>query len=62
MRLLFIAKNAKFIYILAVLFLIVKTVTPNEQASNIVWSILFVVIVTPVLLIEFYVKRNKNNK
>ncbi|MBM7602525.1 positive regulator of sigma E activity [Metabacillus crassostreae] len=59
---LFIAKNAKIIYLLAVLFLIVKTVTPNEQASNIVWSILFVAIVTPVLFIEFQVKRNKKDR
>lgn len=55
----FIAKNAKIIYLFAVLFMLVKSFLSIEQPYNIALSILFVVIVLPVLIIEFYVNKKR---
>lgn len=54
-----IAKNAKVIYIFVVLLMLIKTFMPIEQQYNIIFSILFVLIVLPVIIIEFYVNKKK---
>lgn len=54
-----IAKNAKVIYIFVVLLMLIKTFMPIEQQYNIIFSILFVFIVLPVIIIEFYVNKKK---
>lgn len=54
-----IAKNAKVIYIFVVLLMLIKTFMPIEQQYNIIFSILFVLIVLPVIIIEFYVKKRR---
>ena len=54
-----IARNAKVIYIFVVLLMLIKTFMPIEQQYNIIFSILFVLIVLPVIIIEFYVNKKK---
>ncbi|MFS0881085.1 hypothetical protein [Metabacillus niabensis] len=53
----FIAKYAKLIYILAILFMLGKSFFQIEQMYNIGLNILFVLIVIPVLFIEFKMNR-----
>ncbi|MDQ0230197.1 hypothetical protein [Metabacillus malikii] len=52
-----IAKYARLIYLLAILLMFVKTFYPIKQVYNIVFNILFVLIVIPVLFIEYKFKK-----
>jgi len=58
----FIAMYAKLIYILAILFMLGKSFFPIEQMDNVGLNILFVLIVIPVLFIEFKMKKRLGTK
>ncbi|GIN93629.1 hypothetical protein J22TS1_46800 [Siminovitchia terrae] len=57
-----IAKNARKIYIIVVLMMLVKTFLPIKQLYDNALNILFVLIAIPVAIIEYKVnKRSKGN-
>ncbi len=57
-----IAKNAKKIYFIVVLMMLIKTFFPIHQLYDNALNILFVLIAIPVLMIEFKVNmRNREN-
>lgn len=53
----FIAKYAKLIYILAISFMLGKSIFPIEQMYNIGLNIIFVLIVISVLFIEYKINK-----
>ena len=57
-----IAKNARKIYFIVVLMMLIKTFSPIKQLYDNALNILFVLIAVPVAVIEYKVnKRNKMN-